>query len=61
MDGLDQQDLFDVLAICFREDSYTELIAKMLQNAPGLAREFFSYATGEEAPRGVVRCETRSS
>lgn len=56
---LSKQDLFDVLQIGFREDSYTELVANILQNRHEVAREFYRRTMGSEAPAGPVRCETR--
>ena len=59
MDVLDDQDLFDALGICFREDSYTELIANIFQNDPEVAREFYARTVGPGAPAGPIRCKTR--
>jgi hypothetical protein len=60
MRDLSEQDLFDVLEICFREDSYTELIANILENdevaALAILREWFPGAAPEG---GRVKAETR--
>ncbi|MDN5696480.1 MAG: hypothetical protein L0G70_00730 [Rubrobacter sp.] len=52
-------DLFDVLNVGTREDSYTSLLAALFAEKPKWAREFFSQSTGEKdlppKPVGVYR------
>lgn len=58
---LSEQDLFDLLGICFREDSYTELLANVFQNDNATARGFLRSFLNHEPPTGPIRAETRVS
>jgi hypothetical protein len=56
------QDLFDVLEIGFREDSYTELIANVFENDHETALEFLRRSFPDRPPApGGVKARTRLS
>ena len=56
------QDLFEVLAIRFREDSHVELLANALQHDQRLTRAVCREWLGPDCPAtDPVRCETRVS
>jgi hypothetical protein len=62
MQSLVNQDLFDALAIRFREDSHIELLANALQNDTSLAQAFCRFHLGSDCPDSTpFRCETRVS
>lgn len=56
-----QQDIFDALAISFREDSYTEILAHLFNSDRSLARAFFGQTMDDVAPPGPVKAMTRTS
>lgn len=60
MRNLVDQDLFEVLQIGFREDSYTELIANVFENDEETALEFLRQSFPDAPPTaGPVSAETR--
>ncbi len=61
MRALAEQDLFEVLQIGFREDSYTELIANILENDQEMALEFLRQSFPDPPTSGPIRTETRSA
>lgn len=57
--GEDKRDLFDVLGISTREDSYTTLLAALFEEHQEWAKEYFERVLCSDAPDGPVEVKTR--